>query len=144
MIAKIGNSVHKILGSEVVLSVRLGNRLEEKTRAQAAAHIKISSGNNVQPRRELQKNIETINLDIDAKIAAESQHRIIVPIAATIVAHPDVRPGAIIKIESWAGAEGFEKQPVYVHKEKIAVVVVKIPCKKNVEAHGFGAAKMEV
>ncbi len=92
----------------------------------------------------MQENVETVYLDIDAKIAAESQHRVIVPIAAAMVAHTDVRPGAVIKIESWAGAEGFEKKPVHVHEEKIAVVVVKIPREKNVEAHGFGAAKMQV
>ena len=106
--------------------------------------MEIGIRDKVEPRCELQKNVEAIDLYIQPEIAAETYHRILVVVIVVIVAHTDISARAVVKIEFRAGVERLEPKPVYVDKEKIAVVVVEIPGEQDVEPHGLGTPEMQV
>lgn len=121
---------------------------KEKPQTQPSTDIEIGIRNNLQPRRQLQKNVHPAEFVVDAEVAADTQHRfivvVVVPFRMVVVAHADERPGAVIKIERFAAADGLEPQPMHVDKKEIVVVVVEIPGEQNVEPHGFGIAEMQV
>ena len=123
--------------------------LKEKPRTQPSANIEIGVGNEVEPRRELQENVEAFNLHIYAEVTAETQHSFVVIIVkrrtvAVAVPHPDISTGAVIKIEFGIGTQRLEEQTVHVYEKEIMVIVVEIPGKQNVESHGFGVSEMQI
>lgn len=115
--------------------------LKEKPHPKPPSGFKVRIGCNRQSRRQLQKNIHAREFVIQAEVATKTDHHIVVvvPPVTVVVAYPNERARAVKEIERFVCAESLKPQPVHIDEEKIAVVVVEIPGKQDVGAHGAAA-----